>query len=89
MQNPCERCKKKNKCPGTCFPKKDYLRALKKRNKKRMKKQFRITCTHNPQDFYNGEEPAELSKSYITSDLEKDVSNELDNGYKVIVSKLE
>lgn len=54
-----------------------------------MKKQFRITCTHNPQDFYNGGEPAELAKSYITSDLEKDVSNELDNGYKVIVSKLE
>lgn len=54
-----------------------------------MKKQFRITCTHNPQDFYNEEEPAELAKSYITSDLEKDVSNELDNGYKVIVSKQE
>lgn len=34
MQNPCELCKKKNKCPVTCFPKKDYLRALKKRNKK-------------------------------------------------------
>ena len=50
---------------------------------------YRITCTHNPQDFYNGEEPAELSKSYITSDLEKDVSNELDDGYKVIVSKPE
>lgn len=54
-----------------------------------MKKQFIITCTHNPQDFYNGEEPAELAKSYLTYDLEKDVSNELDNGYKVIVSKLE
>ena len=34
MQNPCDRCKKKETCPGTCFPKKDYLRALKKRNKK-------------------------------------------------------
>lgn len=34
MQNPCELCKKKNKCHGTCFPKKDYMRALKKRNKK-------------------------------------------------------
>lgn len=34
MQNPCELCKKKNKCLGTCFPKKDYMRALKKRNKK-------------------------------------------------------
>ena len=25
MQNPCELCKKKNKCLGTCFPKKAYL----------------------------------------------------------------
>ena len=36
MQNPCDRCKKKDTCKGTCFPKKDYLRALKKRNKKMM-----------------------------------------------------
>ena len=34
MQNPCDRCKKKDTCHGTCFPKKDYMRALKKRNKK-------------------------------------------------------
>ena len=52
-------------------------------------REYKITCTHNPQEFYNGEEPAELAKSYLTSDLEKDVSNELDNGYKVIVSKPE
>ena len=51
--------------------------------------EYKITCTHNPQEFYNGEEPAELAKSYLTYDLGKDVSNELDNGYKVIVSKLE
>ena len=38
MQNPCELCKKKNKFNGTCFPKKDYMRALKKRNKKRAMK---------------------------------------------------
>ena len=31
-----------------------------------MKKKFRITCTHNPQDFFNGQEPAELSKTYIS-----------------------
>ena len=35
MQNPCDRCKKKDKCRGICFPKKDYMRALKNRNKKR------------------------------------------------------
>ena len=49
-------------------------------------REYKITCTHNPQEFYNGEEPAELAKSYLTYDLEKDVSN---NGYKVIVSKPE
>lgn len=52
-----------------------------------MKKQFRITCTHNPQDFYNGIEPAELAKAYNTNQLESDVSNELEQGYQVIVSK--
>lgn len=52
-----------------------------------MKKQFRITCTHNPQDFYNGIEPAELAKTYITSDLGEDAAKELENGYQVIVSK--
>ena len=33
MQNPCDRCKKKETCPGTCFPKKDYLRAWRKKTK--------------------------------------------------------
>ena len=52
-----------------------------------MKKQFRITCTHNPQDFYNGIEPAELAKAYNTDQLESDVFHELEQGYQVIVSK--
>ena len=52
-----------------------------------MKKQFRITCTHNPQDFYNGIEPTELAKAYNTNQLESDVSHELEQGYQVIVSK--
>ena len=52
-----------------------------------MKKQFRITCTHNPQDFYNGIEPSELAKTYTTSNLEEDAAKELENGYQVIVSK--
>ena len=49
--------------------------------------EYKITCTHNPQDFYNGEEPSELSKSYVTANLEDDVSKELENGYQVIVTK--
>ena len=52
-----------------------------------MKKKFRITCTHNPQDFYNGVEPAELARTYNTDHLEDDVSYELKHGYQVIVSK--
>lgn len=52
-----------------------------------MKKRFRITCTHNPQDFYNGIEPSELAKCYTTSNLEEDAAKELENGYQVIVSK--
>lgn len=53
-----------------------------------MKKRFRITCTHNPQDFYNGVEPEELSKTYITDDLESSAYKELENGYQVIVSEV-
>ncbi len=53
-----------------------------------MKNQFRITCTHNPQDFFNGEEPEELTKSYITDDLELSAREELKNGYQVIVSEV-
>jgi hypothetical protein len=52
-----------------------------------MKKQFRITCTHNPQDFYNGIEPSELTKAYTTSNLEEDAAKELENGYQVVVTK--
>ena len=52
-----------------------------------MKKKFMITCTHNPQDFYNGLEPAELAKIYITSNLGKNAAKELENGYQVIVSR--
>ena len=39
-----------------------------------MKKKFRITCTHNPQDFFNGVEPVELTRIYNTDQLETDVS---------------
>lgn len=53
-----------------------------------MKKQFRITCTHNPQDFFNGVEPVELARIYNTDQLETDVSYELNQGYQVIVSEV-
>lgn len=33
MTNPCENCKKKT-CPKVCYPKRDYLRALKKARRK-------------------------------------------------------
>ena len=50
-------------------------------------KRFKIYCTHNPQDFFNGDEPAELCKAYFTCDLEADVSKEIEAGYRVIVTK--
>jgi hypothetical protein len=53
-----------------------------------MKKQFRITCTHNPQDFFNGIEPVELAKTYLTDNLEDAAYMELNNGYQVIVSEV-
>jgi hypothetical protein len=53
-----------------------------------MKKKFRITCTHNPQDFFNGVEPVELTRIYNTDQLETDVSYELNQGYQVIVSEV-
>lgn len=32
--NPCEKCKKRASCPSICYPKKDYLRHVKKENRK-------------------------------------------------------
>ena len=34
IKSPCEKCKKKPNCPKVCLPKRDYLRALKKRGAK-------------------------------------------------------
>ena len=53
-----------------------------------MKKKFRITCTHNPQDFFNGVELVELTRIYNTDQLETDLSYELNQGYQVIVSEV-
>ena len=32
--DPCEKCKRKGSCPSVCYPKKDYLRHIKKENRK-------------------------------------------------------
>lgn len=37
MQNPCEKCKKKNNCHNICYPLKDYLRGQKKRKRNEKK----------------------------------------------------
>ena len=37
MQNPCELCKKKDRCESKCFPKKDYDRAIRKKRKRKNK----------------------------------------------------
>lgn len=47
---------------------------------------FRIISTHNPQDFFNGDEPFELSKVQEADTLDAIVEQELKDGYKVIVT---
>lgn len=36
--NPCEKCKKKANCFSVCYPKKDYLRHIKKEIRKAKQK---------------------------------------------------
>ena len=48
---------------------------------------FKVIGTHNPQDFFNGIEPPELSRIYETENLEESVMEELEKGYQVIVKK--
>jgi hypothetical protein len=50
---------------------------------------FRLICTHNPQDFFNGDEPIELAKVYETDNLNDAIAREIMNGYKVIVTMLD
>ena len=33
-KNPCKGCGKKGHCPEPCFPKNDYIRAMRKRGQK-------------------------------------------------------
>jgi hypothetical protein len=47
---------------------------------------YKIVCTHNPQEFFNGAEPVELAKTVLTDDLNADVPKVLDGGYKAIVT---
>lgn len=53
------------------------------------KRSYKITVTHNPQDFFNGTEPPELHSTYETDELETDVNYELAGGYTVIVTRSE
>ena len=48
---------------------------------------FEVVGTHNPQDFYNGAEPNDLVKVYITDeeDLIETIHELLNGGYQVIV----
>lgn len=52
-------------------------------------KNFKVTETHNPQDFFNGSEPTELSKTYWTTTLEKNVSEALKSGFTAVVTEVE
>lgn len=52
-------------------------------------KKLRLICTHNPQDYFNGIEPRELSRTYDAM-LFTSVScivRELRAGYYVIISR--
>ena len=48
---------------------------------------FKVIAVHNPQDFFNGEEPFDLSKVYFSDDLVADAEKELADGYQVIVTE--
>ena len=44
--NPCVNCKRYPNCPNPCYPKKDYLRHLKKRKKKKDDGERTRTISH-------------------------------------------
>lgn len=52
-------------------------------------KKFKVTETHNPQDFFDGTEPPELSRTYWTSTLEENVSEALKSGFTAVVTETE
>ena len=52
-------------------------------------KKFKVTQTHNPQDFFNGSEPQELARTYWTSTLEKNVSEALKGGFTAVITEME
>lgn len=49
---------------------------------------FQVIGTHNPQDFYNGVEPNDLVRVFITDEegLIKVIKELLNDGYQVITS---
>ena len=52
-------------------------------------KKFRLICTHNPQDYFNGIEPRELSRTYdaMLFTSVSSIVRELRAGYQVIISR--
>ena len=53
-------------------------------------KKLRLIFTHNPQDYFNGIEPRELSRTYdaMLFTSVSSIVRELNAGYQVIVSKV-
>lgn len=53
-------------------------------------KKLRLICTHNPQDYFNGIEPTELSRTYdaMLFTSVSSIVRDLNDGYHVIVSKV-
>lgn len=47
---------------------------------------FKVICTHNPQEFFNGSEPAELARIHEADTLDDLVQAEIKGGYQVIVT---
>lgn len=52
-------------------------------------KKFKLTRTHNLQDFANGDEPPELNKTYWTSTPSEDAEQDVKSGFTVIITDVE
>lgn len=54
-----------------------------------MAKEYKATFTHNPQDYFEGNEPEELVETMTICDLIDlmQMLNKVDDGYKAIVEQ--
>lgn len=51
-------------------------------------KQYNVIFTHNPQDFFNGAEPDELTEFIMANDSKlPEILKRVDGGYYAIISK--